>query len=140
MHLIVYVSDFDDTKDTEYNVLRDIQHTAKRQNPKYNITGVLFFTHNKFVQVLEGMEEDLRRLMSNIEKDPRHANVEYLIDSRIQSKSFQTWNMDSFNLDSEQAFDRETLRDITQRFKETLLPRSDALVVYYKALLEQKAA
>jgi hypothetical protein len=105
-----------------------------------NVTGVLFYVNRKFLQAVEGREEDLRRLMANIEKDPRHKNVQYLIDTPVMERGFKRWDMDAFYLGRNQPFDAETLRALTESFRHILLPRSDVLVRYYKMLLKKKAA
>lgn len=137
MHLIAYVSDFLPGPDPVEKVLADIVRSAKKRNPQYKVTGVLFFVNGQFLQVIEGLEDDLKSLMARIEEDDRHDNIEYLIDTPIERRAFQQWNMDSFDLDGESRFDADTLKDLTHSFQKNLLPRSDMLVKYYKTLLNQ---
>ena len=139
MHLIAYVSQAPGLANKEF-LLEDIVTVAKRENPKRGITGVLFYHDGHFLQVIEGEESSLRSLMSNIEADPRHSEVNYLIDTKTESRGFRQWNMDSFDLGSDRKIDRGVLTELTESFKKNLLPRSDMLVFYYKALLKMKAA
>lgn len=138
MHLIAYVSSFNAKKYDPDEVLEEIVNVAKVENAKRQITGVLFYLNGVFLQIIEGEEALLRQLMSNIEKDKRHSNIEYLIDTKVEQRGFQKWNMDSFHLDSKQKISRDTIKDLTEGFKINLLPRSDMLAYYYKALLKQK--
>ena len=139
MHMIAYISEFNGEKENVDQLLKDVVKVAKIENQKRHITGVLFFHDNKFLQIVEGKEGDLRQLMDNIRKDNRHLNVEYLIDTKVEQRGFQEWNMDKFHLDSEQKISRDVLKNLTESFKKNLLPRSDMLVSYYKILTQQQA-
>lgn len=138
LHLIVYLSEAIIPEGQVDQVLDDIVKLSKRQNRAHHITGVLFYIQGRFMQVIEGKEEDLRQLMSNIEKDKRHKDVHYLVDEPVITRGFRKWNMDAFKLGGDKSFDLETLRELTNAFKKDLIPRSDMLVVYYKALLKEK--
>ena len=139
MQLVTYISDINFAPAEESAKLTDIVGVAKRKNPEFDITGVLFYLEGKFLQVIEGPKEHIAQLMQNISADPRHKNVNVLIDTPVEMRGFQQWNMDHFHLNSAQKFDAVTLRDLTASFQTNLLPRSDMLVFFYKSLLEQKA-
>ena len=138
MHLIAYASEIAIKSDHE-TLIEEIVAVAKRENPKRGITGVLFYHEGHFLQVIEGEEQALRELMSNIEADPRHKDVSYLIDTKTESRGFRQWNMDSFDLDSDKKINGGMLAELTESFKKNLMPRSDMLVFYYKALLKKAA-
>ena len=136
LHLITYLSDYVGTAADAGQTAADIVAVAKAQNPPHEITGVLFFTRGKFLQVIEGPEDELRQLMRNIEADTRHKNVQYVIDTPVARRGFAQWNMDFFALDEKAVFTAERLRELTAEFENALLPRADLLVMYYKQLLE----
>lgn len=138
MHLMAYISEATSCAAEVGKDLSDIVAVAKRENLKRGITGVLFYHKEKFLQVVEGREEDLRQLMANIEKDSRHRNMHVLIDTKVESRGFAQWNMDSFHLDDDHIIDPVTFAALTLSFKESLVPRSDMLVLYYKTLLKKK--
>lgn len=138
LHLIAYISDYIGPPALASQAAGDIVMVSKAQNPLHDITGVLFFTRGKFLQVIEGPEAELRQLMRNIEADRRHVNVQYVIDTPVQKRGFPQWNMDFFALDEEARFDAQRLRELTAEFETVLLPRADLLVLYYKKLLEHQ--
>lgn len=138
MHLITYISTAKFDNERADDVLRDIGKTAKLENGKRNITGVLFLVNDKFLQVLEGEEAILRDLMRNIEADERHGEITYLIDTEVEKRGFNGWDIDNFHLNNCAVFTFENLKNLTESFQKNLLPRSDALVDYYKILLGQK--
>ena len=138
MHLITYISDYKLEHGDIDIVLNNIVKVAQQENAKHDITGVLFFQDGKFMQVIEGPEAKLRQLMHNIEADPRHDDIEYVIDTKVDFRGFSKWNMDSFHLKRGQIFDADTLHALTEGFEKTLLPRADMLVFYYKSLMEEQ--
>jgi hypothetical protein len=138
MHLITYTSDFIPTCGPIDFVLKDIVALAQKENKKHNITGVLFFVDGSFLQVIEGEEADLRVLMANIEKDSRHKNLKYLIDTEVEARGFADWNMDSLHLKAGKSFDYSYLSALSDSFLNCLMPRSDQLVQYYKSLMDER--
>lgn len=140
MHMIAYISDIADKNADIADMLDRIAATAQRENPKKSITGVLFFVDGKFLQIIEGEEGSLRKLLERIKDDPRHANVEYLIDTEVESRGFSNWSMETFHLNSGKKFDSRTLHLLTKYFRQTLTPRSNTLAHYYKTLLAQPVA
>ncbi len=136
MHMICYMS-FYAGKDDISTVLEDINKSAKNKNKECNITGVLFFHDGQFLQIIEGEEKDLRNLMSHIENDDRHCEINYLIDTPVEKRGFPDWNMDSLILGEGHKLEHEMMKSITAGFEKNLLPRSDTLVYFYKKLLAQ---
>jgi len=88
MHMIAYVSDYVAQKANADQDILEIVEVSKRNNEEVAIKGVLFFQNNQFLQVIEGVEEDLRTLMARVEQDERHENLEYLVDTPVNSLSF----------------------------------------------------
>lgn len=62
----------------DFGVIKDIVDVARRSNPARGITGALLFDGERFCQLLEGLESEVRMLMSRIEADVRHTRVRVL--------------------------------------------------------------
>ena len=135
MHLIVYTSEYVGRKEGINPVLDDIVRTSKINNPERGITGLLFYHNQRFIQVLEGEREALEELMSILEKDNRHKNIQLILDQPIKKRGFMDWNMDSCNLSEDQDIDPEELIRIRDAYKKHLLVDSKFLVEFYKAML-----
>jgi len=73
--------------------LIEILETARQNNSKQDITGVLLYSEGTFLQVLEGEESCIDAIFSAIETDPRHKNIITLIDGPIIQKNFKDWSM-----------------------------------------------
>ena len=135
LKLIVYVSRYLGDRDEVDQVLNDIIEVAKRDNVTFNITGLLFYHEGSFLQVIEGSTKSLEGLISILEKDERHDNIEILIDEAIDERGFSSWNMDSFNLSNSKDLDREDLRSIRNSFKNVFEVESRVIMDFYKTML-----
>jgi hypothetical protein len=135
MHFIVYTSEYTGNDDDINAVLDDIVRTSKINNPEHDITGLLFYNNQRFIQVLEGEREALEGLMSILEKDTRHRNIQRIFDQQIKKRGFEDWNMDSLNLSEGQSIDPDELMRIRDAYTKHLLVDSKLLIEFYKAML-----
>lgn len=135
MHIIVYKSEYCGTEDKITEVTDEIVRSAKKNNPACDVTGALFYHSGLFFQIIEGPQEALEALMSKIEKDERHKNIERLFDDPIRKRAFQEWNMDFFNLDDATRINSDELRNIAAAYKKIVEPRADLLLKFYHKML-----
>lgn len=66
---------------------------ARYYNASQDISGLLVYGNNQFLQVLEGEEEPVRALYEHIRKDPRHRDVITYADKDIAARAFPDWGM-----------------------------------------------
>lgn len=94
---LVYISAarFDFTADD----LRALLATARVNNQRLDVTGMLLYHERSFIQALEGDEAAVMGLYERIARDPRHGSVEILLKGRIQKRNFGAWRMGFFNAD-----------------------------------------
>ena len=137
MHLIVYMSEYLGNSNSMFSDIGDIITVSKANNPKHGITGLLLYHRGKFVQFLEGEEEELRKLMQRIEKDERHCKLQYLIDERITARGFEQWNMDFFNLSDHDTIDYEQMKEISRLYRQQPLIKSNELAQMYETLIKE---
>lgn len=91
MHSIVYRSVAADTF-----VLPEIYtmlSNAKEYNANHGITGCLLYHSTRFIQLLEGEEEEVSRLFHKISKDPRHYNIDIVQKNSGAERLFSKWSM-----------------------------------------------
>ena len=105
MHLIIYTGK---DKDIGRDLIK-IHKSSAKNNPGLGITGVLFYHNGNFLQVLEGEQEDLEKMMKILEKDTRHARITRIVDTKITKRGFPDWQMDVFNLDTDAVLERRDL-------------------------------
>jgi hypothetical protein len=71
----------------------NIVQTSVDNNMARGVTGFLIYADNKFCQLIEGEEDDLRGLLKTIGADPRHKAIEVLVDEPISARRFPRWRM-----------------------------------------------
>ena len=99
LHRLVYASKFKSGIDP--SELAKIHQDAGRNNKKNEITGVLIFGNDYFLQYIEGTSESLNKLFRKVINDPRHEEVTLLDYSGIPSRLFQQWAMKLFMMTEE---------------------------------------
>ncbi len=90
---LVYVSKRK-AKCTEEEI-NNILAACKRNNPNLGITGVLLYSRDKFIQLVEGENKTIMSLYDKIRDDSRHENCVMVSLSPIKEKSFPSWHMGS---------------------------------------------
>lgn len=75
-----------------------ILEQSRVHNPKLGITGVLCYSDQVFIQVLEGGRDEVCELYNTIVRDDRHQNVRILSFEEIRERRFGNWTMGQVNL------------------------------------------
>ncbi len=70
-----------------------ILDTARRENGRNCLTGVLLFNRNFFLQCLEGGRQEVTATFGRIAADLRHGNVTMLSVHDIDVRDFPDWTM-----------------------------------------------
>lgn len=91
MLLLAYTSrsSFDFTDGDLITVLM----TSRLNNRRLGLTGILLHDDGRFVQVLEGEDQVVRDRFTLIERDPRHSEVEVLLEEHAAERQFPKWTM-----------------------------------------------
>ena len=82
------------------DMLDKILEQSRRNNPKLGITGLLCFTNDVFVQVIEGSRDAVCERFNLIVRDERHSNVRLLSYEEVAERRFPGWSMGQVNLDT----------------------------------------
>jgi len=88
---IVYVS-FSHKSLTEKE-LEELLHEIRKKNQIHNVTGLLLYNNESFIQVVEGEKRTLKDLYEHIMKDHRHNNIVKLLEEPISQRVFPNWSM-----------------------------------------------
>jgi len=131
----VYTSEYIGKAEEIDAVLADIVARSQINNTEYEITGLLFYHGGRFIQVLEADRDSLEGLMSILEDDERHKNIQRIVDQSIKQRAFEEWSMDSLNLSEDTTFEPDELLRIQQAYKKHLFADSRLMVEFYKAML-----
>ncbi len=71
---------------------------SRVNNPRQGITGILCFSEELFIQVLEGGRDEVCELFNAIVRDDRHRNVRILLYEEIRERRFGSWTMGKVNI------------------------------------------
>ena len=93
---LMYVSRATETVRPE--VLNAILKKSTQNNPAAGVTGVLCFSGNIYLQVLEGGRSQVSKLYNRIAQDPRHTDVVMLGYEEIEERRFSGWAMGQVNM------------------------------------------
>jgi hypothetical protein len=74
-------------------VVDSILAQSREHNPRLGITGILCYSEDLFLQVLEGGRDEVCELYNTIVRDDRHTNVRILCFEEISERRFGTWTM-----------------------------------------------
>lgn len=75
------------------NDIQQILTAAQTHNTRLNVTGMLCFNTEYFLQCLEGSRESVNELYKKILKDPRHQNIYLLKYEELHQRKFANWAM-----------------------------------------------
>lgn len=128
MHLVMYSSDYAGTLQDMPTDFANILSTARSENPKLGITGLLLFDNGKFLQILEGEKFHLDALMENIARDQRHNNIQVLVDAPIDKRELEGWNMEAFDITNTNEKDWELLKDFRDAYLASFKVSANQLV------------
>ncbi|MFN3536951.1 MAG: BLUF domain-containing protein [Brevundimonas sp.] len=71
----------------------EILGVSERNNRRDRLTGVLLAHDGWFLQALEGARVDIDRLMTRLQRDPRHTAIRMLGFETIEERAFPEWSM-----------------------------------------------
>lgn len=75
-----------------------ILEESRSHNVPHGITGMLCFSNDLFIQVLEGSRKNVSDVYNRIVKDKRHSDIQLLIFEEIAERRFGNWTMGQVNL------------------------------------------
>ena len=79
-------------------MMDSIMEQSRRHNIPAGITGILCFSDDQFIQVLEGGRDPVCELYNTIVRDQRHREVRLLQFEEISERRFGSWTMGKVNL------------------------------------------
>ncbi|MEO1054123.1 MAG: BLUF domain-containing protein [Bacteroidota bacterium] len=81
------------TKDCTPEEIDKILEACQRNNSHLDITGLLLYNQDKFVQCMEGDYGKIKTLYDKIKEDDRHEKVALISYGPIKKRSFPSWQM-----------------------------------------------
>lgn len=99
--------------------IESILSSARSNNQRRSVTGLLCFNQHWFLQYLEGPREHVCQTYKRILQDSRHENVQIISYDYVEHREFDAWNMGYLQ-------DNSTMRELIFRHtgSEKFLPLS----------------
>ncbi len=72
--------------------LADMLNQFRNYNTRHDITGILFYSRDRFLQLLEGKQAAVLNLFQKISRDPRHHDI-CALDVPFPRRMFANWSM-----------------------------------------------
>lgn len=91
LHALVYVSDAAGVLDNAY--LDSILVDATTLNRVAEVTGVLLFDGQRFLQYMEGSEAAVRAAFLRVQRSRRHFGIRVLMQGEVAQRHFGKWSM-----------------------------------------------
>lgn len=73
--------------------LTQLLMSARANNTRQGVTGLLLYVEGSFLQVLEGEDRVVEALLERIARDPRHDRVSILLRRPIEQRQYAEWAM-----------------------------------------------
>ncbi len=73
--------------------VKELIETCKRNNARLNLSGLLHYNGDHFLQVLEGGRVEVSALYHRIARDTRHSNIILLGCTDVRERMFPSWSM-----------------------------------------------
>lgn len=103
MKRIIYCSQ--STADISPEELVALLELSRRNNERAGLSGMLLYSSQSFLQVLEGQDEALRATYARIIVDDRHTNLRMLMNADVAAPLFPDWTMGFEHVDDEELAD-----------------------------------
>src|SRR4051812_38399142 len=100
---IIYCSQA--TYDLSPDELVGLLEVSRRNNEAAGLRGMLLYSSQSFLQVLEGDPAALATTYARIGGDDRHANLRLLLDAEVAGPLFPDWTMGFEHVDDEDLAD-----------------------------------
>jgi hypothetical protein len=94
---LLYASRAKASSDAE--IMSSILQQSRKNNPDQGITGLLCYSGDVYLQVLEGGRANVNALYNKISKDPRHTDVIVLDYEEVSERCFASWTMGQVDLE-----------------------------------------
>ena len=134
---LVYVSQASGT--FSQDDFENIAASAKKNNGKLNITGMLICCGDEFMQIIEGYEPQVKMLCDRISRDRRHTSLTIISADRVKERRFSEWSMGCFHFSSEdlpEGFIFETVDGRRRLRPDAFLRAEDLLQTFYRERLQ----
>jgi len=95
--------------------LIDLLEQCRRNNPRWDVTGLLIYGNGTFLQTIEGAQATVDALLERIAKDPRHCDFRILRREEVAGRRHADWSMGFERMTDEKLREIPGMRDLSLR-------------------------
>ena len=115
---------------------------SRSRNKRQNVTGMLLYIGESFIQVLEGEEKDVSEIYEDIRKDDRNIGIIVMVKEPISERAFPDWSMGFEQLSEKDIDDLDGYTNFldSEMTPEQIASQSDkaiSLLYYFKNIFVQ---
>ncbi len=88
---LIYISKAN--QNLSYSDIQNILTASKKNNARDGITGLLILRDDYFVQLLEGSEAAVKKILGTIIMDERNSSLKVLLETTSDERLFDGWEM-----------------------------------------------
>ena len=119
--------------------LLDILNTSRLNNKQANITGMLVYLRERFIQVREGDYAAVNKIYKDIKEDTRHRKVTTVLEGNTEHRIFKDWSMGFKKIDDQQQFEELSgFKDLSDFFKKQQVTDESPAVLIFLSLFYKK--
>ena len=119
--------------------LLDILNTSRLNNKQANITGMLVYLRERFIQVLEGDYAAVNEIYKDIKEDARHRKVTTVLEGNTEHRIFKDWSMGFKKIDDQQQFEELSgFKDLSGFFEKQQVTDESPAVLIFLSLFYKK--
>ncbi len=136
MYHLVYISHT--SRPLYEDDLLEILSNSRLQNKKNEITGMLLYLNEKFIQVLEGEYDAVMEVYEKIKEDPRHQKISVLLEGNTANRVFKDWSMGFKKLSDKQFEELSGFKDLDEFFSAQPVTDETPAVMLFLSLFYNK--
>ncbi|MET4107642.1 BLUF domain-containing protein [Hymenobacter sp. UYP22] len=91
LHHLIYLST--PARPFSLQQLHALLRECRINNERRELTGVLFYSEQHFMQLIEGEQDQVQALYQCLQRDARHTNLIKIADKPIRARGFAEWSM-----------------------------------------------
>jgi hypothetical protein len=100
------------------NALVSIAKKSYENNRKSGVTGILIVAQGKCVQIIEGEDQAIQDTYARISNDPRHKEINLLMNNKITKREFPQWELSVSMLDRMKPVEGEIWDEFLDAYEE----------------------
>ena len=108
--------------------LADLLTQCRRNNARWDVTGLLIYAGGNFIQALEGDERIVCDLYATIRKDERHDNVRRVLTNCASYRDFPDWWMAYQRISGAEMLPNGSIDTVRERCRLDRLLESEQIV------------